>query len=365
MAHPFLIDKMIPISKPIIGEEEERLVIEVLKSGHLAQGQKVEEFEKKFADYIGVKYAIATNSGTSALHTALLANGIGQNDEVITTAFTFIASVNSIAYCRAKPVFADIEEGTFNIDASLIESKITNKTKAIMPVHLYGNPCNMDAIKDIADKNNLLIIEDACQAHGASYNGKKVGSFGTGCFSFYPSKNITTGEGGIITTDNANAAEKCRLLRNHGSKVRYYHELIGYNYRMTDLAAAIGIAQLKKLDSFNKKRKENADYLTKSLSKIPWIITPKIKNGCVHAFHQYTIRIVGKKRDDVAKFLEQKGIQASVYYPVPATLQKIYENIKVKLPVSEKLAKEVLSIPVHPALSKEDLNHIISAFEEL
>ena len=356
---------MIAISKPLLGPDEEEAVVNVLRSGNLIQGKKVEEFEKNFADYIGVKYAIAINSGTSALHTALLANGVGLNDEVITTAFTFIASVNSIVYCQAKPVFVDIEESAFNIDASLIESKITKKTKAIMPVHLYGNPCNMDAIKEIADKYNLSIIEDACQAHGASYNGKKVGSFGTGCFSFYPSKNITTGEGGIITTDDGNVAEKCRLLRNHGSKVRYYHELIGYNYRMTDIAAAIGIVQLRKLDSFNKKRIENANYLTKNLSHIPWIITPKIKNGCVHVFHQYTIRIVGKKRDDVAKFLWQKGIQTSVYYPVPATLQKIYENINVKMPVSEKLAAEVLSIPVHPALSKEELNQIIAAFEEL
>ena len=355
---------MIPISKPLLGKEEENLVLEVLRSGKLAQGEKVEEFEKEFAKYIGVKHAVATNSGTSALHTALIACGIGKGDEVITTPFTFIASVNSIVFCNAKAIFVDIEEETFNINAKLIEEKITKKTKALMPVHLYGNPCDMEAVKAIAKKHNLRIIEDACQAHGAEINGKKIGSFDIGCFSFYPSKNITTGEGGMITTDDDEIAEKSRMLRNHGSKVRYYHELIGYNYRMTDISAAIGIAQLKKLDSFNKKRIENAQYLTKKLSKLNWLITPKVKKGCKHVFHQYTIRIIGKNRNEVAKFLQDKGIGNSIYYPVPATMQKIYQNLKIKMPVSEKLAKEVLSIPVHPALTKNDLDFIIKVFGE-
>jgi len=349
----------------MLGKEEEKLVLEVLRSGNLVQGKKVEEFEDKFAEYIGVKHAIATNSGTSALHTALLAAGIGKNDEVITTPFTFIASVNSISYCQAKPVFADISEEDFNIDEGLIEKAITKNTRAIMPVHLYGNPCDMDTIQKIAGRHNLLIIEDACQAHGAEFKNKKAGSFGIGCFSFYPSKNMTTGEGGMITTNDEAIAEKCRLIRNHGQKIRYYHEMIGYNYRMTDLAAAIGIGQLKKLEQFNKKRIENAAYLTKRLSKLKWLVTPKANPNSEHVFHQYTLRITGKKRDQVAEILSKKRIGNSVYYPVPVTLQEPYKNLKIKMPVSEKMAKEVISIPVHPALSNEELDYIAKAFEEM
>ena len=356
---------MIPISKPLLGNEEEALVLEVLRSGKLVQGQKVEKLEKKFAEFIGTKYAIATNSGTSALHTALLACGIGKNDEVITTPFTFIASANSIVFCNAKAVFADIDENTFNIDANQIESKITKKTKAIMPVHLYGNPCDMKSIQEITSKHNLVIVEDACQAHGAEFDGKKVGSFGTGCFSFYPSKNMTTGEGGMITTNDAEIAEKCRLLRNQGQKVRYYHEIMGYNYRMTDIAAAIGIAQIKKLENFNKRRIENAQYLTKKLSKLRWLVTPRANERCKHVFNQYTIRITGKKREDVTKILEQKGIQTSIYYPVPVTMQKTYAELKAEMPLSNRIAREVLSLPVHPSLSKEELDHIIESLENL
>ncbi|MBI2654846.1 DegT/DnrJ/EryC1/StrS family aminotransferase [Candidatus Woesearchaeota archaeon] len=356
---------MIPISKPLLGEEEEKLVLEVLRSGNLVQGEKVEEFEREFAKYAGARHAIATNSGTSSLHTALLAAGIGKGDEVITTPFTFIASVNSITFCQARPVFADIREEDFNINVKLIEDAITSKTKAIMPVHLYGSPCDMDSLQEIAYKHNLHIIEDACQAHGAEFNGRKVGTFGTGCFSFYPSKNMTTGEGGMITTNDDGIAERCRLIRNHGSKVRYYHEIVGYNYRMTNLAAAIGIPQLKKLEEFNNKRIKNAEYLTKRLSKLKWLITPKIRSNSRHVFHQYTLRITGKNRDEVAKILTSKGVGNSVYYPVPATLQKPYKELKVSMPVSEKMAKEVLSIPVHPALLNEELDYIAKTFEEM
>ena len=356
---------MISISKPLLGAEEEKLVLEVLRSGNLVQGEKVEEFEKEFAKYVGVRHAIATNSGTSALHTVLLACGIKENHEVITTPFTFIASVNSIAYCGAKPIFVDISKEDFNIDKSLIEKAITKKTKALMPVHLYGNPCDMDAIKKIAEKHDLSIIEDACQAHGAEFKSKKVGSFGIGCFSFYPSKNMTTGEGGMITTDSDEISERCRLIRNHGQKVRYYHDIIGYNYRMTNLAAAIGIPQLKKLEGFNNKRIKNAEYLTKRLSKLKWLITPKANPNSRHVFHQYTLRITGKDRDETAKILTSKGIGNSVYYPVPVTLQKPYKHLNASMPASEKIAKEVLSIPVHPALSNEDLNFIAKTFEEM
>lgn len=240
----------------------------------MAQGPQVEEFEKAFADYIGTKYAVAVNSGTAALHLALMASGIGSGDEVITTPFSFIATANCCLYCGAVPVFADIDGKTFNIDPHFIEKKITRKTKAMIIVHLYGQPCDMDDILAICQKHNLVLIEDACQAHGAEYNGNKVGSFGIGCFSFYPTKNITTGEGGIITTNYENVAQKARMMRQHGQSQRYVHDILGYNFRMTDIAAAIGICQLKKLDIANSKRIKNASYLSAHIGKIKGLITP-------------------------------------------------------------------------------------------
>lgn len=353
---------MIPISKPILGKEEEKAVLEVLRSGSLAQGVQVEEFEKKFAKYIGVKYAVATSSGTTALHLALLANEIKKGDEVITSPFTFIASSNAILYCGAKPVFVDIGED-FNINPDLIENKINKKTKAILVVHLYGYPAQMDKIMKIAEKYNLAVIEDACQAHGASIRGKKVGSFGTGCFSFYPTKNMTCGEGGMITTNNYKIAEKAKLLRNQGMRIRYYSDILGYNFRMTEIAAAIGIEQLKKLEVFNKQRIANARYLNKNI-KTKGIILPRAKRGFRHVYHQYTIRITAecpKSRQEVIKILEKNGISSAIYYPLPIYKQKPYFNLGYKehLPVTEKCSKEVLSLPIHPSLTQKDLQKII------
>lgn len=257
---------MINIAKPIITDEEIEAVTEVLKSGMLAQGKKVEQFQKEFAQYTQSKYGVATSSGTTALHTALVAADIGPGDEVITTPFTFAATANSVLYSGAKPVFADIDPKTFNLDAASVEEKITDKTKAILPVHLYGQPADMDAICEVAQKHDLKIIEDAAQAHGAVYKGKKIGSIGDlGCFSFYPTKNITTGEGGMVTTNNEELAEKAGMVRAHGESQRYEHEILGYNYRMTDIAASIGLTQLKHIDEFNAKRNENAEYLTQHL----------------------------------------------------------------------------------------------------
>jgi dTDP-4-amino-4,6-dideoxygalactose transaminase len=349
---------MIPIAQPLIGEAEQRAVLEVLASGMLAQGPRVQAFEEAFASYCGVRHAIATSSGTTALQVALLAHGIGPGDEVITTPFTFIASANAILYTGARPVFVDIEPGTFNLDPALIEAAITPRTRAILPVHLFGLPATMDPILEIARRFGLTVIEDACQAHGAEYNGRRVGSFGTGCFSFYPTKNMTTAEGGMITTDDDAVADKCRVLRQHGMRQRYYHDELGFNFRMTDLHAAIGIAQLAKLESFNERRIANADYLNKRLRGFG---TPAIPAGRRHVFHQYTLRVRDGRRDAVLEALSGRGIGCGVYYPVPVHLQKLYRDLGYcdHLPEAARASREVLSLPIHPGLTGEDLQKIV------
>lgn len=335
----------------------------------LAQGLKVEEFEKKFAKYVGAKYAVAISSGTAALHLSLLAHGIGPDDEVITSPFSFIASSNCILYVGAKPVFVDIEPDYFCSDPNLIAEKITKKTKAIIPVDLYGHPCQIKGIKHLVFDKGVVVIEDACQAHGAEVGGRKVGSFATTCFSFYPTKNMTTGEGGMVTTNNRQVAEKVKLLREHGSKVRYYHDLLGYNFRMTDIAAAIGIEQLKKLEKFNRQRIRNADYLTRKLSGVSGIITPQVRKNCRYVFHQYTIRITsefGKSRDEVVEVLKKNGIGFGIYYPLPIHQQRLYRKLGYRdhLPVAEKMSQEVLSLPIHPGVTKKDLDSIAAVFRK-
>lgn len=358
---------MIPIGKPFLGDEEKEAVGKVIESGMIAQGEKVAEFEDNFREYIGTKYAIATSSGTTALKVALIANKIGKGDEVITTPFSFIATANSILFTGAKPVFVDIREEDFNIDTDKIQDAITNKTKAILPAHLFGCPCDMDAMTDICEDKKILLIEDACQAHGAEYKRKRVGSFGNGCFSFYPTKNMTMGEGGVITTDDIHVEKLARKIINHGSEKKYLHDILGYNFRTTNISAAIGLEQLKKLESFNKARIENSLHLTKNL-KIEGILTPKTGKGKKHVFNQYTLRITDEfklKRDAVIGILSGKGIGTAIYYPIPIHKQKLYENIgyNPRLPVSEKIADEVLSLPVHPLVSKENLDFIIKIFE--
>jgi len=347
---------MIPIAKPYIGSKETEAVVSALESGNLAQGQLVEQFENEFADYCGVKHAIAVGNGTEALCLALLGAGIGEGDEVITTPFSFIATANAIKFCGAKPVFCDIDEKTFNINPDQIEAKITDKTKAILPVHLFGQPCDMSRINTIAERSNLCVIEDACQAHGATYKGDKVGSLGmAGCFSFYPTKNMTCGEGGMITTDDKCVNEISRLLRNHGQTKRYHHPYIGYNFRMTDINAAIGIEQLKRLDSFNLKRKANAKYLCENIYKCSTDVTaPYIEDD--HVFNQFTVKV--KNRDQVAERLNNAGIGTGIYYPIPINHQPVY--FSPDTPVSSGIAQKVLSLPVHPQVEEADLNHIIN-----
>lgn len=354
---------MIYMARPVIGDEEKQAVLEVLDSGILAQGPRVAAFEEEFAALCGVKHAIATSSGTTALHLALLAHEIGPGDEVITSPFTFIASANAALFVGAKPVFVDIDPCTFNLDAAKIESVVTPLTKAIMPVHLYGLCCEMDAILAIAEKYHLAVIEDACQAHAAEYHGKRAGSFGTGTFSLYPTKNITSAEGGMITTSDANIAEKCRVLRNHGMRRRYFHDELGFNFRMTDIHAAIGKAQLSKLKGLNHIRSENAAYYDQHLNGV---LTPLVPEGLIHAYHQYTIRVSNGKRDALREFLTEREIGSEIYYPLPIHKQEFYiEKLGPNsLPETEKAAKEVLSIPVHPGLSPEDLEKVVSGINE-
>jgi perosamine synthetase len=344
---------VIPISKPIIGKEEHKAVAEVLESGMLAQGDVVKEFEDKFAAYIDVDYAIAINSGTAALHTALASIGIKNGDEVITTSFSFFATASCVLMQNAKPIFVDIDPGTYNIAQSEIEEKISKRTKAIIPVHLYGQPCKMKEIMDIAEEHNLKVIEDAAQAHGAEYDGGKSGSIGDiGVFSFYSTKNIITGEGGMITTNDAGIAERAKMIRNHGQRERYLHECLGYNYRMTNIAAAIGLAQLKKLDKLNEGRINNARYYDKKLNADKPYIAPKVK----HVFHQYTIRV--KERDKFLEHLEKNGVGYGIYYPVPLPRQPLF-NIGDSFSAAELASKEVVSIPVHPSLSNADVKRVV------
>lgn len=352
---------MINIAHPLIGEEEKRAVLEVLDSGMLAQGPRVAEFEAAFAALCGVKYAVATSSGTTALHTALLAHGIGDGDEVITSSFTFIASANSVLYSGARPVFTDIDEATFNLDPDLIEAAITEKTKAIMPVHLFGMSSDMEAIRAIARKHKLVVIEDACQSHGASFQGQRVGSFGTGCFSLYPTKNMTSAEGGMITSNDETFDAECRIVRQHGMRTRYYHDDLGFNFRMTDVHAAIGLAQLKKLPDFNAARQRNAAFYSEHLTGV---ITPQLMEGADHVYHQYTIRVPEGRRDAMLEHLKENGIGCGVYYPVPVHQQNYYTRelgYDQSLPATEKIAREVLSLPVHPALSPADLEQVVDA----
>lgn len=352
---------MIHIAKPQMGEEEKQAVLEVLDSGMIAQGPRVKAFEEGFAAMCGVQHAVATSSGTTALHVALLAHGIGPGDEVITSSFTFIASANSVLFTGAKPVFVDIDPATFNLDPAQIEAAITPRTKAIMPVHLFGLTCDMDAIMEIATRHRLVVIEDACQSHGAEYKGKRAGSFGTGTFSLYPTKNITSAEGGMITTDDETIAESCRVIRQHGMRRRYYHDELGFNFRMTDVHAAIGLAQLGKLERFNAARIANAAYLSANLKGV---VTPAVPAGYRHVFHQYTLRVKDGQRDALAQHLTANGVGNMVYYPVPIHQQTFYVNelgYAVRLPETERAAAEVLSLPVHPALSQADLETIVAA----
>jgi perosamine synthetase len=346
---------MIPVAKPILSGEEIEGIRAVLDSGILAQGDVVAEFEDRFAEYVGASHGVATNSGTSALHAALAALGVSEGDEVITTPFTFIATATSILMQRARPVFCDIDPETYNINPDLIAEAVTKRTKAIIAVHLYGLPCDMRPILEIAQDYGLKVVEDACQAHGAEYHGKRAGSIGdAGVFSFYPTKNMTTGEGGIITTSDPKLAEKAGMIRNHGQSQRYVHVMMGYNYRMTNIAAAIGLSQLEMLDQFNAKRRENAGYYDKNLK----VKTPFVPDGLKHVYHQYTIEVEGRER--FLKHLERHGVGYGVYYPIPVHKQPLFKDYNdIALPNTEAASERVVSLPVHPGLTEEERDLVV------
>jgi dTDP-4-amino-4,6-dideoxygalactose transaminase len=350
---------MIPIARPQMGEEEKERVWDAMASGSLAQGPRVREFEEAFAAMVGAGHAVATSSGTTALHLALLGYGVGEGDEVITVPFTFIASANSILYTGARPVFVDIDERDFTMDPAQIEAAVTARTRAIMPVSLYGQPADLPAIAEIADRHGLAVVEDAAQAHGAAVDGRKSGTWGAGTFSFYPTKNMTTGEGGMVTTDDAELAERIRLLREHGMKVRYHHDIVGYNFRMTDIAAAIGLAQLPKLAGYNDRRRAIA---ARYDAELRGVITPFVRPGVTHVYHQYTIRV--NERDAFAERLKERGVGSAIYYPIPVHRQKPFLALGYgdgSYPVTDRLTAEVLSIPVHPALSDDEVAEVIAA----
>ena len=360
---------MIPIAEPLLGEEELNNVIEAVKSGWISsKGKFILEFEEKIARYCGVKYGVATSNGTTALHLALVALGIGPGDEVIVPTLTFIATANAVRYTGAKPVFVDSHPDYWCIDPEKIEEKITPRTKAIIPVHLYGHPADMAPIMDIARKHSLYVIEDAAEAHGAEYKGRKVGSFGDiSCFSFYGNKIITTGEGGICLTNDEKLAERMRILRDHGMNPdkRYWHDVMGFNYRMTNLQAAVGVAQLKKLDRFAEKKREIARWYSEGLKELekegqiklhpemPWA-------KCV--YWMYCILVEGKfgmSRDELMKQLEEKGIETRLFFYPVHIMPPYYTNKNEKdFAVAEELSGKGINLPSSVKLSREDIQKI-------
>ncbi len=349
---------MIQISKPIFPRATYREVKKVIRSGQLAQGKKVKEFEEGFSKLVGGVECVAVNSGTSALHLALISLNIKQGDEVIVPSFSFAASANVIALVGATPVFIDIDPEFYCLDETKLEGLITKKTKAVIVVHLYGQAANMSEIKKICKKNNILIIEDAAQAHLSEFNGEKIGTWGdVSCFSFYTTKNMTTGEGGIVASRNTEVTRNIRLLRNQGMEKKYANEIVGFNLRMTEISAAIGIQQLKFIKKWTKIRIRNADYYNQNLKKV---VLPSVRKNSSHSFHQYTIRVPQELRQKLVDYLESHKISVGIYYPTPIHELPSFKSSNWILPVTEKLKAECVSLPVHPSLRKRHLKKVCS-----
>ena len=357
---------MIPLSRPDIGPAEEEAVLGVLRSGMLAMGRKTQEFEEAWAAYCGVRHAILMANGTVAQEAVLRGLGIGPGDEVITVSFTFNATASVILQVGARPVFVDVRADDFAMDPDQVEAAVTPRTRAIMPVHLYGLMADMAPLEAIAARHGLTIIEDAAQAHGATYMGRKAGTFGPAMFSLYATKNLMTGEGGFATTDDDALADRIRLYRNHGMQVRYYHDSLGTNFKPTDLAAALGLAQLPRLDERTTRRRRNAARLTAGLAGY---LTPGVPAGREHVWHQYTMRFPDE-RQRVIDGLTERGVGSLIYYPVPTHRQAYLQAFMpgaadLPLPVTDRLSEEVLSIPVRPNLTDEELDHVIEAVREV
>jgi perosamine synthetase len=360
------VSTTIPISKVQLDADVEQLVLEVLRSGHLVQGRMVESLEAAFAEACEVEHAVAVNSGTTALVAALQALGVGPDDEVVTSPFTFVATINAVLESGATVRFADIDPVSYTITPNAIRRCMSERTRALLPVHLYGHPTDMAEISSVAQSAGTAMVEDAAQAIGARTGGRPVGSFGLGCFSLYATKNVTTGEGGVITTADDHLADRLRLLRNQGMRARYEYEMAGHNYRLTDLQAALALPQMRALSELTATRQRHAARLTEGLSDVPGLVTPSVRDGATHVFHQYTVRVTSEARlgrDHLSSALTSAGIGNAVYYPKPIHEYACYRDhprVQVEpMPEAEQAAAEVLSLPVHPLLSEQDIDRVI------
>ncbi|GAA5147461.1 DegT/DnrJ/EryC1/StrS family aminotransferase [Microbacterium pseudoresistens] len=360
------MNDFVPAAKPVIGDEEREAVDRVLRSGMIAQGPEVAAFETEFsAHFVPGRVTVAVNSGTSGLHLGLLAAGVGPGDEVLVPSFTFAATANAVALAGATPVFVDIEPETFTLAPDAAAAAVTERTRGILPVHLYGHPARMQELEAIAASHGIDLYEDAAQAHGASLNGRPVGSFGQfAMFSLYPTKNMTSGEGGMVTAATDEIARRLKLLRNQGMERQYENELIGFNNRMTDIHAAIGRVQLTKVDAWTRARRNNAAFLDANLRGV---VVPPVADGAVHVYHQYTVRVSEDRDRFVAALKEEHQIGAGVYYPIPNHRLPSLASYApgLDLPETERAAKEVVSLPVHPSLSEGDLERIVTAVNVL
>ena len=353
----------VPIAHPIIGQEERQRILEVLSSGILVADRMVREFEEAFAAYLGGPHAVATSSGTTALQVALEALGIGDGDRVVPTPFTFAAPSHAILHARARPVFADVDPRTYNLDPAAVEAAVRQSgARAVIVVHLFGLPCDTAAIGEVVRRHNLLLIEDCAQAHGAAFLGRKAGTFGhAAVFSFYPTKNMTTGEGGMIVTPDAEVDRRARLLVDPRFGGEYVYDVVGYNFRMTDIAAAMGVPQLRRLDGHNETRRRHAHALTAAFRDLDWLQVPVEPPGAYHVYTQYTVRV--RQREAFMAHLAREGIGHKIFYPMLIPHTPAYRRLGFDgdFPVADTLTKEVLSLPVHPALSADDLHRVIDA----
>ena len=348
----------ISLSKMYVDDQIQKAVLTVLNSGRYINGQNLKSFEGEFADLCTTKYAVGVSSGTSAILLSLMALGISEGDEVIVPSHTFIATASPAKFLRATLVYADIDPETYTIAPAEVQGKITPRTKAIIPVHLYGHPCDMDPINELARANNIYVIEDACQAHSATYKGRRTGSLGDiACFSFFPSKNMTVlGDGGMITTNDSELARKVGMLRNHGREQKYVHDLLGLNCRLSEVPAAIGREQLKHLTEWTERRRAIAARYD-ALFRDSAVIIPVEREWARHVYYMYVIRV--KQRDDLASYLKERGIETGIHYPVPVHRQPCLMS-DVHLPITEKYVDEILSLPMHPQLSDEEVNYVAS-----